>query len=624
MSEELSLSKKATTEALRNRIKKLESNGVSLQKELEKETDPAIRAIRQNKVNENQNDLASLRQEYDEALAEKKNSLTGTLQDLINNRLITDPLKRNHLAYLAGEDTYILIKNYSTDEKVVNVVEQRMNWNKMIGTFNHLLNAPGKFNEMSSNDIRTVFERAGASYLLQTASFNIPKWNTNNVLNIMGIQKTYWAPIDSEEEYSVFFDDLIHCLGGGKKENIAHLETWPAFKFLFPEKVGTTPNLNITGQPGGNGKGMFMLILQSIFTSTGVGLIKGKNIAGGFNALMKSKVVVVLDDEDGKTTPHSELKQMTGNGSLIIENKGIDAYPVDATASVLINDNGQAGSGVKLVGGGSSGEDRRWSIVKTEIPLLAYLQEKYSFSPEQAKELAEKMAVIFQDRIECGKWLAAMIRKHNVRGMPVLLPLHGQDYMNRLEDQKDNWSGIFESILPIINDQGFMRFADIKSIVELTTNEKVKNSRILSSKFAEFMSRKGHKNMETADINVKLLWPAHQGESDVSVKGSIRRVSKDKNTFDYSLISTEPFNKKHPLTLDTLQITSFDDVEESPDENSKAGSLCRCVAEIREDEHSCGLQEHAVSDTEMSRVAVSLTRTPKQTIHDLLRGINAH
>jgi hypothetical protein len=377
------------------------------------------------------------------------------------------------------------------------------------------------------------------------------------VFNVLEVQRRYWAPVDRGTNYNEFFDDLIYSLAGGRPENIAYLECWVAYKYLNPDKVKITPGLNITGKPGGNGKGLFTQILTSIFTPMGVTVIKGKNLTGGFNSIMEGKVITVLDDERRDRFPQDELKQNSGNGSIVIEPKGVDAYSVDATATTIVLDNTGL---VRLVGGGSGGEDRRWSIVATELTLLETLENKYAFTEDQAKQLAEQMGKLFENRIECGRWVAAMIERHHVADMPVLLPHHGEDYRARLVEQKDNYADVFERILPIMVNQGLFPFKFLKEIIEAETGEKIRKPQTLSSRFDEFLSRKGHKNVEKADINIRIGFgdavPAER------YKGAVRRIRADADTFDYGLISARPYSRKETLTRESIQIRDF--AEENP------------------------------------------------------------
>jgi len=413
---------------------------------------------------------------------------------------------------------------------------------------------------MDETDLRLAFETAGASYMIKTASFDDPKWDSKYVFNTLDVQRKYWAPIDRGTDYNPLFDDVIYTLAGGKEENIEHLETWIAYKYLNPDKVKITPGLNITGIPGGNGKGLFGQMLTSIFTPMGVSVVKGKNYTGGFNAIMEGKVIALLDDEKKDKFPNDELKQSSGNGSIVIEPKGIDAYTVDSTASTIVLDNTGL---VKLVGGGAGGEDRRWSIIITNLTLLEHLAQKYQLVGDEPKQLAEQIGMLFENRIECGKYVAAVIERRNVKAMPVLLPLHGEDYKTRLLEQRDNWTEIFERILPVFVNQGVLPFKFLQEIVEAITGDKIRKAQTLSSKFDEFMSRKGFKNMEKLEgVTVRISYG--KLKSTDKLRGAVRRLNPTADTFDYSMISTQIYNKKSTITKDILEIADFSD-----DQNAK-------------------------------------------------------
>lgn len=515
------------------------------------ESNDEILAIRHRELQQLEQQLAELVEELDAVTNKTRNTAKDELIALIRNDGV-DKEQRTHIAYIATDAKYLIMRNYSTTRDRVNLTTQYLNWQPLIGVLNNLAGKPGYYSDLDQDDLRTTFEKAGASYMIKTASFDNPKWDPKYVFNMLQVQRDYWAPVDQGTAYSPFFDDLIYSLGGGKTENIEHIERWVAFKYLYPEKSKITPGLNITGKPGGNGKGMFNVILTSIFTPMGVTVIKGKNLTGGFNAIMEGKVITVLDDERKGNFPQDELKQNSGNGSIVIEPKGVDAYSVDATANTIVLDNTGL---VKLVGGGSAGEDRRWSIVSTELTLLEVLAEKYSLDAEQSKHLAEQMGKLFENRLECGKWVAAMIQKHSIDLLPVLLPLHGEDYNTRLQDQRDNYTSIFERLLPIFVNQGIMPFKFIKEIVEAETGEKIRKPVTLSTKFDEFLSRQGFKNVEKTDTNVRIVYPGIPGVE--KFKGAVRRLNPAINTFDYGLISNVPYNKKAQLSRDTLQLHDF-------------------------------------------------------------------
>lgn len=517
------------------------------------ESNDEILTIRHRELQQLEQQLAEMLEELDNVVNKTRNTAKDELIALINNDGL-DKEQRTHIAYIATDAKYLIMRNYSTTRDRVNLTTQYLNWQHLIGVLNNLAGKPGHYSDLDQDDLRTTFEKAGASYMIKTASFDNPKWDPKYVFNMLQVQRDYWAPVDQGTAYSPFFDDLMYSLGGGKTENIEHIEKWVAFKYLYPEKSKITPGLNITGKPGGNGKGMFNVILTSIFTPMGVTVIKGKNLTGGFNAIMEGKVITVLDDERKGNFPQDELKQNSGNGSIVIEPKGVDAYSVDATANTIVLDNTGL---VKLVGGGSAGEDRRWSIVSTELTLLEVLSDKYQLDAEQSKHLAEQMGLLFENRLECGKWVAAMVQKHSIDLLPVLLPLHGEDYTARLNEQKDNWINIFDQILPILVNQGVMPFKFIKEIVEAETGEKIRKPVTLSTKFDEFLSRKGFKNVDKADgVNVHLMF----GDTlNGKIRGSVRRIDPAANTFDFELVSTVPYNKKHTITKETLQLHDFAD-----------------------------------------------------------------
>lgn len=544
--------KKQLKENLSVEIGALKTALTKLKKDYQSATSDTIRSAYEIEIDEKERTLSDLVEELDELKNAQRNNAKESLIDLISEGAKEQP--RHHLAYIATDARYIVIKNYSTTEQRVNLTSQYLQHTQMPGVLNNLIDKPGYFSLLDAEDLRTAFEMAGASYMIKTASFDEPKWDKKYVFNLLEVQRKYWAPITHGTDYSELFDNLIYSLGNGKQENIDYIERWVAYKYSNPDKVKITPGLNITGKPGGNGKGLFTQLLTSIFTPMGVTVIKGKNLTGGFNSIMEGKVITVLDDERRDRFPQDELKQNSGNGSIVIEPKGVDAYSVDATATTIVLDNTGL---VKLVGGGSGGEDRRWSIIGTELTLLDVLQEKYSITEEQAKEFAEEMGKLFENRVECGKWIAAMIKRHNIANTPVLLPLHGEDYHARLLEQKDNYADVFERILPVLVHEGVIPFKFIKEIIEAETGERIRQQKTLSNKFDEFLSRKGFKNVEKIDTYVRVTYP---GSGMIEkVKGRVRRIRADADSFDYSLISTGPYNKKAVLTKETVQIRDFEE-----------------------------------------------------------------
>lgn len=628
MSEEVKLNNSTLKSQYQTKIKELTGKIADKTKLIQTETDEHVREAYEKSIATMNGELEEAQKELHDLNEENNKTIKKALEDLIRGTNNNDKLKRVHIAYIATDDKYVMIKNYSKTDKRVNIRENSLTASKMVGILNNLIDKPGFFDGFSgqggADRLRTAFERAGASFMIRTSSFDAPKWDGDYVFNALSVQRTFWAPIDQGDDYDPAFDDLMHSLGGGKAENIAHLETWVPYKFLYPEKLVSTPNINLTGIPGGNGKGLFCKILSSVFTLLGVGWIKGKNLTGGFNANMEGKVINVFDDEKKDKFPNDELKQNTGNGNIVVEPKGVDSYTVDATANSLVMDNHGL---IKLAGGGSGGEDRRWSIITTEIPLLDHLMQKYTLTADQSKKKAEDMAAIFEDRIACGKWLAAMIKKHGVDKLSVLRPLHGQDYQRRLIDQRDNWIEIFERILPIFVDQKILPFKFLKEIVEAETGDKIKKPATLSSKFDEFLSRNGHRNVEKVEgLSVKIIFSKAPGVQE-NLRGAVRRLDPSATTFDYAMISNTLYNKKDALNKESLNLRDFativaedmfedeqdldDDFEDNSVEDSAEDDEDSIVADVTEEPClPCNPAQAIINEIKM-RLAASQTAIAK-------------
>ena len=605
------MKKQVLKENLSIEIAAIKTTITKLRKDILAASSDVIRIAIEEELARQEQNYAELIEELDEVKNAQRRSATNELQNIILASKQSKP--EYHLAYIATDNKYTVIKNYSTTEDRVNLTTQNLTDKPMIGVLNNLIGKPGYFSQLTADELRTAFETAGASYMIQTASFDKPKWDPVYVFNILEIQRKYWAPIDTGSTYNELFDDLVYSLAGGKKENIEHIERWVSYKYLYPDKNRITPGLNITGKPGGNGKGLFAAILTSIFTPLGVTFVKSKQLAGGFNAILEGKVIAIMDDERKDRFPQDELKQNTGNNSLLVEPKGINAYSVDSTGNFVVLDND---GGVKLVGGGSAGEDRRWSIISTELTLLETLAEKYDLTPDQSKQLAEQMGELFSNRIECGRWVAGLIERHNMRNVFVLMPLHGEDYQARLNEQKDNWIGIFEQVLPILVNQGVIPFKFIKEIIEAETGEKIKKQQTLSNKFDEFLSRCGFKNVEKIDMNVHIVFGVANCDK---FKGRVRRIDPGADVFDYSLVSTRPYNRKEIITKETLQLRDF--TEETPEfaeTQIKVAKVARSLTDKKPNDYA-GLSGDEKATLNSQGPLRSLKSTENSTMGPLLK-----
>jgi len=535
---------------IREKIKFLKDDISKLNQKMAKETIQTVIDAFQQEIKKKTDELSQLVNELEEIENKVKNAAKDSLADLI---------LQHDMAYIASDAKFVTIINYSKDQRRINLNESTVSYKELRGILHNLSDSPGKFNNFTEDDLRTIFEQVNRSFIIKTASFHDNKWDDKYVYNILNVQKKYWGPITEETDYSEYFDDLFYCLCGGKQENIEHLEKWVVYKRRYPQKSNVIPHLNITGQPGGNGKGLFVAYLASLFTPNSVYKGDVKELNGGFNSNWEGKVIVNLDDEEEKQFPHASLKKTTGSNEIRIEPKGINAYTVDATFSMIITDNTGV---VKLVGGGIGGEDRRWSIFKTELVLTEHLQKKYDLSQEQAKTIAEWIYTeLCCNRLEVSKHWNALDKKHNGIDMTTLLPLHGIDYLARIEEQKDQYQEIFTEILPIFISQGNMPFDFIKQICEIRLDKKITSAKTLSQKFDEFMSRNGVKNLENVNTKTQITWKG-DFTSDYH-RGRTRRINESYKTFDYNLISNKSYDKNGMLTKDTLKLQDFNDDNEN-------------------------------------------------------------
>lgn len=547
MSESLNPKNSATN--IRARINVLKDDIARYIKKQSQEKSDDIKKAIQSEIDKCNKEIISLSEELEDIESQVKSAAKDSLFDLI---------QQNHIAYIASDGKYILITDYSKDPRRVNLKEETVTYQHLKGMLNNMAKSPGKFSNFTEDDLRTVFEKAGKSYQIKTSSFHASKWNDEFVFNSLNVQSEFWAPITTDINYHEMFDDLFYCLCGGKQENIEHLEKWIVMKRLHPEKCHTIPHLNITGKPGGNGKGIFNAYLASLFTPNSVYKGDIKELSGGFNSAWEGRIIINLDDEEEKQFPHASMKKSTGSNEIRIEPKGVNAYTVDATFSLIVTDNTGI---VKLVGGGIGGEDRRWSIIGTEIVLLDYLSKKYDITLHETKTLVEYFVTEYvENRLEVSKHFSHLVNKHDGHNMTTLLALHGEDYIKRIEEQKDQYQEVFEQVLPIFLDQGIIPYDFLKQIAETSLDIKIKGNKF-SEKFDDFLSRNGIRGVQNCEARTRITW---KGDFTGEVlKKKVRRLNDQYQEFDYSLISSVSYDKTKPLTKDTLNLKDFEVEEKS-------------------------------------------------------------
>lgn len=451
-------------------------------------------------------------------------------------------------AYITSRQQFINVDNRSKNLAVSNVQELAFSVTAACQSLSR--KAGLDQGELQSNELITIFDKTGRSYDSITASFDVQKWNDDTYFNMMTARKQYFCeiiePVDDQPiAYHEAFDILMRSLGDGKEENTKFLETYLAYKRVFPERHVSTPDLILIGLNGGEGKGILTEIAISVFTSAAISKLTNKQIGGGFNALLRGAVLAILDDQSKKDMNQEALLSLGGNDTMVIEQKGVDAVNEDKCGNMMIMSNKP--NIISLAGTGISGVDRRWSYLVTSTTFMNAIKE-YFLSKEnrqltdlEAKEYAGKVSTeVFKNRIEVSKWISAMIIKHDIKNMKTLLPCHGEDYQRAVSSQKDVFSSIFERIVPeMLRDFGFLPLVLIRSIVSVETSIEFKrNDAKFTSKFEIWLEKNGYQVDKRERTHVNWIWKnAETGLEDIiCTKQSTVFVPKGKNpSYDFDL-----------------------------------------------------------------------------------------
>jgi hypothetical protein len=357
---------------------------------------------------------------------------------------VSDLVQRYHIAYLADDHKFSITWNTSNDPDTYNVISKLVSAERIIHSLNSMLSPDDKIQKMRAEDIIRYCQYNNRSYITMTSSFNQAKWSIGCYNQLLDLKRFWVEPDLSGQEPHHLFNDLIWCLCGGRQENIDHLERWIIYKYARPDDVVNIPHINISGIPGENGKGLFKLLLKTLFTAGSVVDASAKELINGFNAKWKDAVILIYEEMGERELPENKIKSVTGNPELNVELKGKDAFVVDANYSILFFDNNVAGS-IKLAGSGPNGEDRRYSIIETNISLPVYLQTRYGIDSETAKMWCSDLAVLLRQRSEVSRYLGHLFVKHGT-GITQAPKLHGVDYWNRVTNQQTDVDSVIRDL----------------------------------------------------------------------------------------------------------------------------------------------------------------------------------
>lgn len=414
--------------------------------------------------------------------------------------------------------------------------------------------------QMSNEEIIQYFQENGHSHEMNVFTFHASNWNTDYVYNRAKILKNkYWVKpdYDTTDFAKDAFDDLFYCVAGGKQENIDHLKVWAAYKYLFPERNASIPNIDLGGHPGGNGKNTFIIMLKTLFLRSTVKSTTKDELLK-FNGPWEDAVILNYDEPEENELPASKMKNATGSDEQRIEKKGFDAYQADRNYNFIFTSNNPKGC-IKLEGGGKGASDRRYSVITTDIVLRAYLKEKYNFTDEQAGEYINYILEIVKDRKQVAKWLGQVITEYKVNEMLELDALHGMDYDKRFEDQKTNLDIIFDEIIKVLEVTKVIPVEFIGQIIHAMAPEGTKkmDNRRLKTKLQTYVNANGLKDRVTFKErhHVRILWEGLVLDTNTdNIQATCIILDEGASNFEFSQISRTRYRKKLPITKDEVKI----------------------------------------------------------------------
>jgi hypothetical protein len=415
--------------------------------------------------------------------------------------------------------------------------------------------------QMSNEEIIQYFQENGNSHEMNVFTFHSNNWNTNYVYNRAKILKDkYWVKpdYDSEGFAKDVFDDLLYCVGGGKQENIDHLKIWGAYKYLYPERNASIPNIDLGGHPGGNGKNTLIIMFKTLFLRSTVKSTTKDELLK-FNGPWEDAVILNYDEPEENELPASKMKNATGNDEQRIEKKGFDAYQADRNYNFIFTSNNPKGC-IKLEGGGKGASDRRYSVITTDIVLRSYVKEKYGFTDIQAGEYINYILDIVKDRQQVAKWLGSVITEYKVNEMLELDALHGIDYHKRFEDQKTNLDIIFDEIVKILDKTKVIPVEFVGQIIHAMSSEGTKkmDNRKLKTKLQTYVNSNGYKDRVTFKErhHVRVLWEGIlQDTTNDNFQGTCMLLDDGNSNFDFDEISKSRYRKKLPITKEDVKVT---------------------------------------------------------------------
>lgn len=299
------------------------------------------------------------------------------------------------------------------------------------------------FDDADKAMFKTVMEERGRMYTTATMTFgDVAPWELNL------ISTEHWVKPTSGD-YHVLFDILIQSLGGGKRENIEHLEKVLVWKYHSPHDW-MLPTPIIFGE-GEVGKGLFFEeVLPTLVGKHQVGVVEVDNALGNFTGLAVGKTFLLINEAVRDNVSMEKFKAKTAAKSVVVNEKYGLQYIAASTDLKFCGGNGITAA-IALANDKS---DRRWSIIRIEPghSLMHWIMESQGFNTEQeASQWFQRERHHLSKPEHVSHWLDALIKKWEMEPYRPA-PLHGADYRWLLDQQKRPWQELIEHVF---NDPKF-------------------------------------------------------------------------------------------------------------------------------------------------------------------------
>jgi hypothetical protein len=321
-------------------------------------------------------------------------------------------------------------------------------------------------------------------------------------LNLLNVGQ-FCQPVEANG-YHAIFDLLLMALGGGKEENVEHLEKLIIGKWQHPENYLLPAVVFADG--GGTGKSVLVAkYLPTIFGARNVAdNLSIEQVFGKFNRSIAGKVIVFANEAPEDKGDDKGILRVVHSPMINIEAKGKDPIESVNTALYLLGTNPKSGGyAIRLA---YNDVDRRFSIMHGTRPLKWYIAEAFKLSHAHDDHegwlmMTQELQHVLSDPLEVGRWLYCKQRQYS--DIASLKALHGADYQKQAKDSVEMHTRVCEAVFLDPN------FEYIRSEVLFKLYEANKGS-FKNIGFHRMVNVWLEQNPELS-ISYEAAWPWHDG-----------------------------------------------------------------------------------------------------------------